>query len=693
MTELQSAGANKGDQALEHAMTKNNHNDDRDLPITDQPTGEYPVLMVNHTTEQSSAERNEPIESVKAAYWLSHLESEVNRLHAKWEGIDAEFKAREAQIAELQNDVEARDGAIARLTAELQRETAALQAADERLTNKDQDVAALREDRQKRDDRIAALATELADAEVAHQGTLERIAQLEAETARLHDTIHQEQTATATVREHNEELLADQGRLRVEIQDLQIYINGRHDRWSALNSQLADYKSGLLRLEETLKERDAAIARHEEENGRLATRILDFERQNVDLASQRKERENAYDELQKKVSAHYEEAQQLKAEYAERLNETERAIEKAANAQSRVESLERGTQQRDQSIEALTAEIERGAAALNTLIVERDDLAMRVAELEKGLAERAQQMQAHHEDLRMSHHQLQLAQQQLADRTTQLASSQEALDQKSRHVERLANDLSALHQDAAGMRAEIHKFETRVAELDRQRNEAATEAEQLKREVAAQQKLVTSLETELRVKQATEDLLERSLGRITDLGASLADLDQRMGRANGSPRADQVSPSVADFVATLAVDDHIAAAAAVATEQPELQAMNLLLHEHDRDEVIDIGRPEGNGPVGKLIVTIGGEERDYPIVSNVMTIGRGHGSDIRIASHFVSRLHAKVRTNEGATIIEDAGSKNGVLVNSERVRRRVLHHGDVVGLGGDLNLRFVDAMH
>ena len=76
-----------------------------------------------------------------------------------------------------------------------------------------------------------------------------------------------------------------------------------------------------------------------------------------------------------------------------------------------------------------------------------------------------------------------------------------------------------------------------------------------------------------------------------------------------------------------------------------------------------------------------------------MTIGRGHGSDIRIASHFVSRVHAKISTNGIATIIEDAGSKNGILVNSERVQRRVLHDGDVVSLGGDLNLRFVDAMH
>ena len=68
------------------------------------------------------------------------------------------------------------------------------------------------------------------------------------------------------------------------------------------------------------------------------------------------------------------------------------------------------------------------------------------------------------------------------------------------------------------------------------------------------------------------------------------------------------------------------------------------------------------------------------------------GADIRIASHFVSRVHARVSTSGDATIIEDAGSKNGLLVNSERIRRRVLHHGDVISLGGELNLYFVDAM-
>ena len=87
---------------------------------------------------------------------------------------------------------------------------------------------------------------------------------------------------------------------------------------------------------------------------------------------------------------------------------------------------------------------------------------------------------------------------------------------------------------------------------------------------------------------------------------------------------------------------------------------------------------------------VGGRDVDYPLLKREMTIGRGHGSDIRIASHFISRVHAKVSTNGIATVIEDAGSKNGVLVNSERVLRRVLRDGDIVSLGGELNLRFVD---
>jgi len=121
--------------------------------------------------------------------------------------------------------------------------------------------------------------------------------------------------------------------------------------------------------------------------------------------------------------------------------------------------------------------------------------------------------------------------------------------------------------------------------------------------------------------------------------------------------------------------------------------MGLPLDDEPNGNVVDIGERTDIEAGRKLVVTIFGQSFDYPILKKHMTIGRSQGNDIRIASHFVSRVHATVSTNGAATIIEDAGSKNGVLVNSERVQRRVLHHGDVVTVGDDSSLRFVDAAH
>ena len=82
------------------------------------------------------------------------------------------------------------------------------------------------------------------------------------------------------------------------------------------------------------------------------------------------------------------------------------------------------------------------------------------------------------------------------------------------------------------------------------------------------------------------------------------------------------------------------------------------------DEMIDIGRPEGNEPAGKLIVTIGGEERDYPIVSDVPHDDWPRPHQRHSDRQPLRQPGSMPRSGpmRGATIIEDAGSKNGVLV-------------------------------
>lgn len=71
----------------------------------------------------------------------------------------------------------------------------------------------------------------------------------------------------------------------------------------------------------------------------------------------------------------------------------------------------------------------------------------------------------------------------------------------------------------------------------------------------------------------------------------------------------------------------------------------------------------------------------YPIGTSPLVIGRGPDCDVRVATHFVSREHARIVRERDRFLIEDLGSKNGVFVNAVRVERAPLQSGDVVTIG------------
>lgn len=68
----------------------------------------------------------------------------------------------------------------------------------------------------------------------------------------------------------------------------------------------------------------------------------------------------------------------------------------------------------------------------------------------------------------------------------------------------------------------------------------------------------------------------------------------------------------------------------------------------------------------------------YFMSSDTVTIGRSEHADIRLPHPTVSRIHATVAHRDGQFVIEDAESNYGVTVNSKRVERHVLRHGDSV---------------
>ena len=86
--------------------------------------------------------------------------------------------------------------------------------------------------------------------------------------------------------------------------------------------------------------------------------------------------------------------------------------------------------------------------------------------------------------------------------------------------------------------------------------------------------------------------------------------------------------------------------------------------------------------MARLIITGGfGKAFRYEVEEGETVVGRETDVDLVLPNNSVSRKHAKL-IREGQTIrIEDLGSRNGILVNSQRVERAEIEDGDVVSIG------------
>ncbi len=79
---------------------------------------------------------------------------------------------------------------------------------------------------------------------------------------------------------------------------------------------------------------------------------------------------------------------------------------------------------------------------------------------------------------------------------------------------------------------------------------------------------------------------------------------------------------------------------------------------------------------------------EYTLNKTLVTIGRLPSSDIHIPSQRVSRFHALIRWKNGAWIIEDAESLNGLTCQGQRIDQLALVHGDRVSFDPTIVLHY-----
>jgi pSer/pThr/pTyr-binding forkhead associated (FHA) protein len=65
-----------------------------------------------------------------------------------------------------------------------------------------------------------------------------------------------------------------------------------------------------------------------------------------------------------------------------------------------------------------------------------------------------------------------------------------------------------------------------------------------------------------------------------------------------------------------------------------------------------------------------------------LTIGRETDNMLILPDPSVSRHHARIAVENGALVVYDLNSTNGVYVNEQRVSKQSLRAGDIVRFGG-----------
>lgn len=82
------------------------------------------------------------------------------------------------------------------------------------------------------------------------------------------------------------------------------------------------------------------------------------------------------------------------------------------------------------------------------------------------------------------------------------------------------------------------------------------------------------------------------------------------------------------------------------------------------------------------------EDKIYPLTKEESVMGRDSFCDIFVSDPNISRHHAKIYEKK-CWLIEDMKSKNGTLVNGEKITLRALNNGDIIQIGNS-QLQFVE---
>lgn len=496
-----------------------------------------------------------------------------------------------------------------------------------------------------------------ADPGAASLGSLERdVAELNSRWGRLENQFAESAAAVAALSDQLtsaqqalSQSAAGRQRLNRELDDKDRQLVALRDQYSQLRHDNAALREAVDRFTADKEALSSQLAAAREDSGARAE--LDAQ------LTQRRALEAELEQARTRVA-------DLECSQAEQL---EQARARAAGLEAELAAAEQlidelaPAPRADGDVDAYRAEI----AALSDYITNRrsywDDMEAhlasqreRIAELEAEVEHRSERQQASEQTAQREAALAAELKERLSQMATQLEADR-AEDAASKHgpASAAATDtprLQELEQQLRATRAELGTRERQLAEAENDAAKAIEKLNALGRELAEARADAENVRAQLHVleeqlaerDQETDLHKERIAQLQRQLDAQLDDL-RELAQQHGDGSDDPAAPDAANG------KDMNAMLVCLTSEQPQ----------------------------------------EYTIAKPVMTIGRGGQCDIQILTHFVSREHARLLAGPDGIAIEDLGSTNGVFVNSVRVARQPLHHGDWITIG-ETQFRFLN---
>jgi chromosome segregation ATPase len=478
--------------------------------------------------------------------------------------------------------------------------------------------------------------------------------------------------------EHTARVLALAPHEAEGVEALKKDLEQRATKIEALESDIARLSARWLEIERRLTEKDTAISSLTA--ALEAARSALKERRGVEegLAAEIADRDNRIARLLDKTDLLRKEAAEGRTE-VERFRQ-EREIERREIATLRA-ALERKASGPDgvpaeaalrEQLDTLTTYIANRRAWWDALESRATAQAARLAELESEVAERKSHTTT--------------AEGLAARETTRADALSAQLAAEARKAEGLGTELKRLQTDSAAIRssltADLERARAETAEAARDRDQAreALSALQRERNPPTPQPEATSATADVDAarKQVvdTRAQLEHARADIAKLERAVVEKDRGLAARD-------------ERIRTLQVELHQRLGTLEKVSATDVSGQGHVTKTPERAQRTDAAPESANTPA--LICLTSDGPRPFALAKGTITIGRSSDCDIQILTHFVSREHARLTVSPRGVLIEDLGSTNGVFVNSVRIDRQELHHGDLVTVG-ESQFRFLETM-